>query len=120
MRKTMMKKIPLGLIILVSVVMAYNLINQIMEAVKSGERLSLAADTVYKLEEKNKQLTKKLAQIRSGDFIEQQARDKLGFSKTGETVVIISEEKLKQVLGATQTAQIRLPNWLGWLRVFFK
>lgn len=91
-----------------------------MDAVKSSERLSQAADTVYQLEAKNKELKKKLTQIQSPQFIEEQARNKLGLSKAGETIVIIPEEKLRQVLGATQSAQVRLPNWLGWFKVFFK
>ena len=116
----MIKKIALGAIFLVSLAVAYNLINQIINTTKSGDRLSQAADTVYQLELKNKELKKKLTQIQSPDFIEQQARDKLGLSKKGETVVIIPEDKLKQALGVTQSAQkVRLPNWLGWLRVFW-
>lgn len=90
-----------------------------MDAVKSSERLSAAADTVYQLEAKNKQLKKKLTQIQSPQFIEEQARNKLSLSKSGETIVIIPEDKLKQVLGATQSARVRLPNWLGWWKVFF-
>lgn len=111
--------IQIGIILLVLFV-TYNLLIQIMDAVKSSERLSAAADTVYQLELKNKQLKKKLTQIQSPQFIEEQARNKLGLSKSGETIVIIPEDKLKQVLGATQSAQVRLPNWLGWFKVFFK
>ena len=117
---SMIRKITLGLIILVILFIVYNLINQIIEATRSGERLSEAVDAVYKLEIKNKQLKNKLAQIQSQEFIEEEIRDKLGLSKKGETVVIIPEEKLKLVLGASQAVEIRLPNWLGWLKVFFK
>lgn len=116
----MIKKIIYGLVILVVLVIAYNLIKQIMEATKSGERLSQAADEVYKLEIKNKALKQKLIQIQSREFIEEEIRNKLGFAKSGETVVVIPEEKLKSVLGASSSAQIRLPNWLGWLKVFWK
>ena len=116
----MIKKIALGAIFLVSLAVAYNLINQIINTTKSGDRLSQAVDTVYKLELKNKELKKKLTQIQSLDFIERVARDKLGLGKKGETVVIIPEETLKLVLGASEPAQgIRLPNWLGWLKVFW-
>lgn len=115
----MVKKIALSLIILVIMVVAYNLITQIMVSTKSGERLSSAADTVYKLEAKNKALKNKLAEIQSPEFIEEEIRNKLGFAKKGETVVVISDDKLKLVLGASSPAQIRLPNWLGWLRVFW-
>ena len=116
----MIKKLSLGLIIFVSLIVAYNLINQIIEATKSGERLSSAADEVYKLEIKNKTLKEKLSQIKSPEFIEQEVRNKLGFAKTGETVVVIPEEKLKMVLGTGSSAVVRLPNWLGWLKVFFR
>lgn len=116
----MIKKVILGLIILVILVVAYNLITQIMDSTKSGERLSQAADAVYKLESQNRQLKQKLSQTQSSEFIEEEVRNKLGLSKKGETVVVIPEEKLKLVLGTSSSAQIRLPNWLGWLRVFFK
>ncbi len=100
---------------------AYNLINQIIEATRSGERLSEAADTMYKLEAKNKELKNKLSQVQSPEFIEEAIRNQLGFSKKGETVVVIPEDKLTSVLGASQSAAVvRLPNWLGWVKVFFR
>lgn len=116
----MIKKVVLGLIILISLVVSYNILTQIMGAVKSGERLSQAAEIVYKLEAKNKELKKKLSDIQSPEFIEEQARNKLGLGKIGETTVIIPEETLKLVMGASQSAQVRLPNPLGWWKVFFK
>ncbi len=117
----MLKKIILGVTILIVLIIAYNLLVQINDALKSGERLSNSADVVYKLEAQNRELKKKLTQTESQEFIEQQARNKLGLGKSGETLVIIPEDKLKSVLGASQAAQIaRLPNWLGWWKVFFR
>lgn len=116
----MIKKISLAVIILVSLIVAYNLITQTLEATKSGERLSQAAEAVYQLQVKNENLKKKISQIQSPEFIEEEVRNKLGFAKKGETVVVIPEEKLKMVLGTSSSAQIRLPNWLGWMRLFFK
>lgn len=115
----MIKKIVLVSIILAGLIMAYNLLTQIMSAVKSGERLSQAAEMLYKLEIKNKELKKKLSEIQSPEFIEAQARNKLGLGKRGETIVIIPEDKLKLVMGISESAQIRLPNPLGWLKVFW-
>lgn len=116
----MVKKIGLGLIMLIALLLAYNLVNQIYDAVKSGERLSQQLEEVYQLEAQNRQLKKRLSEIQSDDFLEEQARNKLGFGKTGETVIIIPEEKIRQILGATASAQeARLPNWLGWLKVFW-
>ncbi|MBU1000060.1 septum formation initiator family protein [Patescibacteria group bacterium] len=116
----MLKKITFGLVILIVLFMVFNLINQIIEATRSGERLSEAADAVYRLEIKNKQLKNKLVQVKSQEFIEEEIRNKLGLSKKGETVVVIPAEKIKAVLGTSQVTEVRLPNWLGWLKVFFK
>ena len=117
----MLRKVIIGSIILLVLVVAYNLLVQITDALKSGERLSTQADIVYKLEAENRGLKKKLAQIQSPEFIEQQARDKLGLGKPGETIVIIPQDKLKLLMEASNSAQeIRYPNWLGWWKVFFK
>lgn len=116
----MVKKIVLCLVIFVILVVVYNLITQIIESTRSGERLSQAADKVYQLEVENKQLKDKLSRIQSPEFIEEAVRNKLGLSRKGETVVIIPEEKLKSVLGVTESALVRLPNWQGWLKVFFR
>lgn len=116
----MLKKVILVLLIIAILIFAYNLVMQTMEAIKSGERLSESAEVVYKLEVKNRELKKKLTEVQSQEYIEEQVRNKLGLSKKGETVVVIPEDKLKLVLGASQSAAIRLPNWLGWLKVFVK
>ena len=115
----MIRKIVLGAIILICLVIAYNLIVQITDALKSQDRLSAQAEAVYQLEAKNRELKKKLSEVQTPQFIEEQARNKLGLGKAGETMMIIPEEKLKSVLGASQSAQVRLPNWLGWWKVFF-
>lgn len=116
----MVNKFVVVIILIIGLVAGYNLISQIIQATKSGERLSEAADAVYRLEIKNKELKNKLENIQSPQFIEEEVRNKLGFGKAGETMVIIPDEKIKQILGASESAAIRLPNWLGWWKVFFR
>lgn len=116
----MRKKIGIVAIIIVILFITYNLIGQIIAAVSSSERLSQAAEELYQLEAKNKELKKTLSEVKSTDFIEKQARDKLGLIKEGETIVIIPNEALERVLGESKKLEeIKLPNWLGWWKVFF-
>lgn len=116
----MLKRILLGLVMLVFIVIAYNLTSQIFNTLKSGDRLSEATNKLTQLETENKELKKRLEKVQSQEFVEQQARDKLGLAKEGETIVIIPDEKLDQILEASREAKIvRLPNWLGWWKVFF-
>ena len=116
----MRKKIGVTLIIMVAVFITYNIIGQIIEAVNSSERLSRSAEELYQLDIKNKELKKALLEAKSISFIEKVARDKLGLVKEGETVVIIPSEVLERVLGESKRIEdIKLPNWLGWWKVFF-
>lgn len=117
----MIKKIGFGVIILVVIVVIYSLFNQIIATLNVSGRLNKVADSLSKAEIKNRELKNRLSQIKSPQFVEEVARNKLGLAKPGETVVIIPDEKIKEILGASDSAkEARLPNWLGWLRVFFK
>ncbi len=115
----MSKKIVILLVGVVVVALAWSLIGQIMTTVKSGDRLQEDADKLHSLEIKNNELKAKLEEVKKPSFVEQQARDKLGLSREGETIVIIPDDKLNQVLGvAKNKEEIRLPNWQGWLKLF--
>ncbi len=114
------KKIAFLLIGLVVLTISYNIIGQIFHALKSGDRLNQEVEKLKSLEVKNNQLKDQLLQVKSIAFIEQQARDKLGLARDGETVVVIPPDKLKQVLGLSKEKEIevKLPNWMGWLKLF--
>lgn len=117
----MPKKITFTVLILISLIIAYNLIHQISDALRSGDRLNQEVSNLSDLQAKNSELKNKISEVNSDIFIEEQARNKLGLGKKGETVVIIPDNKIKQVLGASESAQeVRLPNWLGWWKVFFR
>ncbi len=116
----MNKKVTFLLATVVVVIISYNLMGQIFSALKSSDRLTQALDELYKLEVKNKQLKKELEQVKSPQFLEKQARNKLGLAKEGETVVIIPQEKIEAILGLSKKIEdIKLPNPLGWLKLFF-
>ena len=116
----MKKKITLLLIIALIVFFSYNLVLQITSTLKSGDKLQIATEEIHLLEIENQNLRKKLFEAKSPFFLEKIARDKLGFAKEGETIVIIPDKKVNEILGASQSAQeVRLPNWLGWFRLFW-
>ncbi|OGE32679.1 hypothetical protein A3C59_03765 [Candidatus Daviesbacteria bacterium RIFCSPHIGHO2_02_FULL_36_13] len=116
----MIRKSIIGLIILIVIIIASSLVGQISDSLRSQDRLSEQAETVSRLEMENRELKKKLIDIQSPEFIEEQARNKLGLSKGGETIVIIPDSKLKSILYASESAkEVRLPNWQGWFKLFF-
>lgn len=115
------KKIVVFLIFIVILFLAYGLVSQIYSAFQAEKRLSSEFEKLSGLQVKNQELKKTLSEARSPQFLEQMARDKLGLSKDGETVFIIPQEKIDKVLGISEKiGELRLPNWQGWLKLFFK
>jgi len=81
---------------------------------QKGEIVKSAQEERSVEEQRNRDLKKKLEFSQSQQFIERQAREKLGLAKPGETVVIMSQSP------ATQSGVIEvLPNWKRWLNLFF-
>ncbi len=117
----MKRKIVIIIAVLVLIFIVYNFGVRILTAFKAGDRLTAAASRLHTLEVKNKELKAQLEEVSSADYIEKQARDKLGLAKEGEILVVIPEERIKQVLGLQKetTQEEKLPNWLGWIRLFF-
>lgn len=115
-----MKKIFLISVGVIVSLIVYQLGNQIYTSFKAGDKLTSSLDKLHGLEVKNKELKSKLKQIKSPEYVEKVARDKLGLAREGETVVVIPQEKIEAVLGTKKGEEPRLPNPLGWLKVFFK
>ena len=116
------RKIVFILIFLIILLVFYALGSQIYDSLRSGDRLNKETDELIKLQKKNMELKKRLGKVQSIDFIEKEARNKLNLAREGETVVIISQKEIDKVLGAEkkQVEEIKIPNWQGWLRLFWK
>jgi cell division protein FtsL len=115
----MTKFLGLFFIILVVALILLGLGKQIGTALQAGKRLDTAAEEVDKLQQQNRNLREKLSDAQRYNFIEDIARNKLNMGKPGETVVVIPENALNQVLGAKKAVEeIKLPNWQGWLKLF--
>ncbi len=117
----MKKKLLLGVLSIIVFIFAYNIIGQINSALKAEERFQNKIDFLHKLEVKNQELKIKLEEVKTPEFIEKEARNKLNFTKEGETLVVIPQKTIDLVLGIKEkTPELKLPNPLGWWKVFFK
>ena len=115
----MFRKISIVIGIFIVLILSLNVIGQILSTLKSGERMDQATEKLHKLEVENRNLKNKLENVKSNDFIEEEARNKLGLAKEGEIIVIIPDETIDLILGKKKAEIVRLPNYLGWWRVFF-
>ena len=117
----MSKTVSLLVIFVISIVILIGLVRQIKDALEAGSRLDRATDEVSALQAENRSLKQKLENSKSFEFIEEIARNKLNLGKPNETVVIIQKELIDNLINAQKKVEEpKLPNWKGWLRLFWR
>lgn len=104
----------LGLYLIVS------LSRNILSLIKKGEEIKRENLKLERLRQENIELKKGLEYVSSSEFIEKEAREKLGMGREGEQVVILPENVEEIVLRQAQDEkEEELPNWKKWYRLFF-
>lgn len=117
----MLKKI-VGLAgILIAAFILYGLTKQLFDALQAGKRLDGAINELGKLQEENRNLKHRLAEVQSVSFIEEQLRNNLNLARPDETVVIVPISAIEQVLGEKKhLEELKIPNWQGWVKLFLR
>lgn len=106
---------------LLVIVICYSLVKQVTDSLQVQSRLDMETEKLLSLQKKNSELKSQLQQVNTIGFVESQARDRFNFSRAGETVVIISQDEINKVLGTMiEKKEEILPNWQGWLKLFWK
>ena len=83
---------------------------------KAGDRIKRAEIEVETEKKTNEELKKRLAEVQSSEFIEKEAREKLGLGKEGETIVVLPEQNSSQP--SALNPQNSEPNWRKWWKVY--
>lgn len=99
-----------------------NLSRSIYSLWQQGSRVHTREDVLKIAKQKNIELKRKLAQVESPAYIEQQAREKLNLSREDEYVIILPQnlvDQYKVVEGNVQGIQSELPPYQQWLHLFF-
>ena len=111
-----------GLILFILVfVFATSLIRNIFKAVNIRKRIGEEKEKIEELQREKEEFERKVAEAESEAFIEKQLRDKLGFAKEGEVVLILpDDETLKKLVPISQEEENFLPDptWKKWLNLF--
>ena len=115
-----MKKVILGAIIIVSLIIINNLARSIYSLWQKQELVTTTEKELEREKKMNAELKKQSVAVRDPNYIEKIARDKLFLVKPKEEVVILpgqsSSEKTSQ---ATATKKIgKVANWKAWLAIF--
>ncbi len=104
------------LAIILSVYLIFSLSKSILELNQSGQTI---VDYEKELEievKKNQELKKRLADLKKPEFIEREAREKLGMGRLGESIIIMPPITISPV--KKQEAR-ELENWEKWWKLLF-
>jgi len=74
---------------------------------------------IGQLEDQNMELASMIKYLRSNEFVEREAREKLSMQKEGEKVVIIPQTQ-GIVAGINTQADENTSNYIRWWRYFFE
>lgn len=80
----------------------------------------LRADALAREQAENDRLKKQVEEAKKSEFIEKEAREKLGMTREGESIVI-----MPQITQSDQSDQLNMTqekdesNWRKWWRLFF-
>ncbi len=89
------------------------LVGSVWRLWKAGERIKQAELEVRNQESENQELKKRLAEVQSPEFIEKEAREKLGLGKPDEEIVVLPEVPVVPAVPAVDEQ-----NWRLWWRLY--
>ena len=112
-----MKRIIFFIIIFVSLLISNNFVHSIYNLWRKQDYIVSAQKELDLEKATNRQLKAQLPYVKSNQFVEEEARDKLLLVKPGESDVLVEQN----VSGNTyqKSAEDTSSNWQKWLKLFF-
>lgn len=100
---------------LVSFLLVISLSRSVVSLLSKRDIIRQQEGELARLSQENAQLQDALVRADTPEFIEKQAREKLGLVKDGETVVILPNTNHQSPITSTQQGS----NWEKWWELFF-
>ena len=112
-------KITLSVLVVILAFISFSIYKEKRGQETINSSLSRLEQEIAVLEHQNLSLTDMIKYLQTDRFVEFEAREKLGFQKPGEKVVIIPNES-GVIAGANLGPDTNLPNYIKWLKYFFE
>lgn len=111
----MVKKIIILAVIMILLVIIKNTVFSMVTLLNNAGYSQKLENQLNTEQQKNKFLKERLSYVKTNQFVEDVAREKLGFTKPGEKIVILPKKGEKT---NEQQAEDK-PNWQKWWEMFF-
>ncbi len=106
-------------IIIVGLILSFSLIRNLYNSYQNYQILASAQSKLTKLQQENAQIKTDLTQVNDPNYIEKEARERLGLVKPGEVVVILPSPGQTEATEAATPVNLPRPVWRQWLGLFF-
>lgn len=98
----------------------YNLAQGSYESFYKLSQVTNNQGDLKSLQIKNNDLKKKLSDSQTDFYLEKEARDKLGYGRAGETIIVLKESDLTDNKSAKEEAESsNIEKWLKLLKINF-
>lgn len=101
----------------IELVIIVSLAGSIISLAKKKDVVGERAAVLGRVSEENDRLKRALSEAQGTEFVEKEARNKLGFVKSGETIVIVG--KRERTPSDALKGQPTLSRWKEWWQLFF-
>ncbi|OGC92475.1 hypothetical protein A2899_02520 [Candidatus Amesbacteria bacterium RIFCSPLOWO2_01_FULL_49_25] len=112
-----MRRIRDWIIIGLGVVMTVRLGSNVWRLYKAGDRVGETEAELAQALVEQAELKKQLEYVQTDEFVEREAREKLGLGKPGEVVVILPTPA---ELPSAKTSEGRQANWRKWWELYVR
>jgi|SRR3989339_448932 len=91
----------------------------VVRLLKAGDRVTEAEKELEMMQRENENLTRELRGVKTPEYMERLAREKLGYGKEGEVVVVIDPTDLEASVDKLPKSESeQVPNWKRWRRLY--
>ena len=105
------------ILLAVGLMVVYSLSLSVIDLWKHRDLVTERQAALKSVKAENERLKRALEESQSEEFIEREAREKLGLSKPGEVIVFM--EKPIEATNPGQVQEASGPNWKKWWKLFF-
>lgn len=114
-----MKRIIFIICVVIAILIIHNFASSIYNLWHKHDLLTAAKRDLEKEQKENRELKKKLTRVKSQEFVEEQARDKLFLVQPGEQSVVIPENLIPSQKPEKKEIIEQKPYWQQWVALFF-
>ncbi len=114
-----MKSVKGKILVVLGLVLAVKLGLGVIKLWKTGGLVEEAQKEVLDLKKENASLQEKLVYVNSPEFVEKEARDKLGYGREGEVILVLPDQNAN-LNSQISNFKLKISNWRLWWDLYIR